>query len=51
MELIREAAVRPDRAVVVVTHDHRVYRFGDRMLVMSDGRVERVTTPAEFERG
>jgi putative ABC transport system ATP-binding protein len=48
MGLIREAAVRPDRAVVVVTHDHRVYRFGDRMLVMSDGRVERVTTPAEF---
>jgi putative ABC transport system ATP-binding protein len=49
MGLIREAAVRPDRAVVVVTHDHRVYRFGDRMLVMSDGRVDRVTTPAEFE--
>jgi putative ABC transport system ATP-binding protein len=51
MGLIREAAVRPDRAVVVVTHDHRVYRFGDRMLVMNDGRVERVTTPAEYEQG
>jgi putative ABC transport system ATP-binding protein len=49
MSLIREAAVRPDRAVVVVTHDHRVYRFGDRMLVMSDGRVDRVTTPAAYE--
>jgi putative ABC transport system ATP-binding protein len=49
MELIREVAVRPDRAVVVVTHDHRVFRFGDRMLVMSDGRVEQVTTPAEYE--
>jgi putative ABC transport system ATP-binding protein len=50
MGLIREVAVRPDRAVVVVTHDHRVFKFGDRMLVMTDGRVERVTTPAEYEQ-
>jgi putative ABC transport system ATP-binding protein len=49
MGLIREVAVRPDRAVVVVTHDHRVFKLGDRMLVMSDGRVDRVTTPAEYE--
>src|SRR5581483_11787337 len=47
MELIRRVAVQPDRSVIVVTHDHRVYRFGDRMILMSDGRVERVTTPAE----
>ena len=49
MGLIREAVVRPDRAVIVVTHDPRVYKFGDRMVLMSDGRVERVTTPAEYE--
>jgi putative ABC transport system ATP-binding protein len=49
MSLIREAVVRPDRAVIVVTHDPRVYKFGDRMVLMSDGRVERVTTPAEYE--
>ncbi|HEY1377229.1 MAG TPA: ABC transporter ATP-binding protein [Gemmataceae bacterium] len=48
MGLIREVAVQPDRAVIVVTHDPRVYRFGDRMVLMSDGRVERVTTPAEY---
>ena len=27
MELLREAAVRPDRAVVVVTHDNRVFQL------------------------
>ena len=35
--------------MIVVTHDPRVYKFGDRMVLMSDGRVERVTTPAEYE--
>ena len=50
MELVRRVAVQPDRAVVVVTHDHRVYKFGDRMVLMSDGHVERVTTPAEYEQ-
>ena len=42
MELMREAAVRPDRAVVVVTHDNRVFGFGDRIAYMDDGRVVRV---------
>jgi putative ABC transport system ATP-binding protein len=42
MELMREAAVRPDRAVVVVTHDNRVFGFGDRIAHMDDGRVIRV---------
>jgi putative ABC transport system ATP-binding protein len=35
-------AVQPDRAVIVVTHDSRVFEFGDRIVYMSDGRVERV---------
>jgi putative ABC transport system ATP-binding protein len=42
MELIRRVAVQPGRAVIVVTHDSRVYGFGDRIVTMSDGRVERV---------
>ena len=44
MELIRRVAVGPDRAVIVVTHDSRVYKFGDRIVSMSDGKVERVET-------
>jgi putative ABC transport system ATP-binding protein len=39
MELLGRAAVRPDRAVVVVTHDNRVFRFGDRIARMDDGRI------------
>ena len=52
MELIRKVAVQPGRATVVVTHDNRVFELGDRMIFMSDGRVERVTTdvPGRSER-
>jgi putative ABC transport system ATP-binding protein len=42
MELLRRVAVQPDRAVIVVTHDSRVFEFGDRIVHMNDGRVERV---------
>jgi putative ABC transport system ATP-binding protein len=42
MELIRNVAVQPDRAVVVVTHDSRVYDFGDRIVSMTDGRIESI---------
>jgi putative ABC transport system ATP-binding protein len=44
MELIRKVAVQPDRAVIVVTHDSRVYEFGDRIVSMADGRIENVET-------
>jgi putative ABC transport system ATP-binding protein len=39
MELIRELALRPDRVAVVVTHDARVFDFGDRIITLEDGRV------------
>ena len=42
MELMKEAAVKPDRAVVVVTHDNRVFHFGERIAHMDDGRIVRV---------
>lgn len=42
MQLIRDVAVQQDRAVIVVTHDSRVYRFGDRIIRMSDGHVDSV---------
>jgi putative ABC transport system ATP-binding protein len=49
LELIRRVAVQPDRAVIVVTHDNRVFDFGDRIVFMSDGRIERVETPSTKE--
>ena len=39
MELIKQVAVEPGRAVIVVTHDSRVYEFGDRKVEMSDGQI------------
>jgi putative ABC transport system ATP-binding protein len=47
MELLRRVAVQPERAVIVVTHDNRVFRFGDRIIHMSDGRVEKVEVPRQ----
>ncbi len=43
MELIQRIAVQPDRAVIVVTHDTRVYSFADRIASMEDGRIDAVT--------
>ena len=42
MTLLKDSAVRSDRAVVVVTHDNRVFQFGDRIAHMDDGRVVKV---------
>jgi putative ABC transport system ATP-binding protein len=47
MELLRAVAVRPDRAVVVVTHDNRVFHFGDRIAHMDDGRIVEVEEPTD----
>jgi putative ABC transport system ATP-binding protein len=47
MTLIQSVAVQPDRAVIVVTHDSRIYEFGDRTVEMSDGCVERVVEGVE----
>lgn len=46
MELLRDAAVRPDRAVIVVTHDNRVFPFGERIAHMDDGRIIQIEEQA-----
>lgn len=47
MELLRQVAVQPGRAVIIVTHDSRVYKFGNRIISMTDGRIDEthVQTP------
>jgi putative ABC transport system ATP-binding protein len=42
MELLRDVAIDNNRAVIVVTHDNRVFGFGDRIAHMDDGHIERV---------
>ena len=42
MELMRQLAVDSERAVIVVTHDARIFDFADRIAYMDDGRITRV---------
>ncbi len=42
MELLRRVALQSDRSVIVVTHDNRVFSFGDRIIHMDDGVVTHV---------
>jgi putative ABC transport system ATP-binding protein len=44
MELLRAVAVSGDRALVVVTHDARIFEFADRIAKMDDGHIERIVT-------
>lgn len=39
MTMLQELASAPGRAVVVVTHDSRIYSFADRIVTMSDGQI------------
>lgn len=50
MELMRELAVGEDRALLVVTHDARIFEFADRIALMADGVITRVVnSPEEME--
>lgn len=39
MQLLRDLAVRADRAAIIVTHDPRVYPFADTIVQMEDGLI------------
>jgi putative ABC transport system ATP-binding protein len=48
MELLRNATGK-DRALIVVTHDARIFEFSDRIAKMDDGRIEKIVhSPAEL---
>jgi len=42
MELLRRVAQSSERALVVVTHDARIFNFADRIAHMDDGRIENI---------
>lgn len=39
MQTIRDLACIEKRCVIVVTHDNRIFKYGDRIACMSDGKV------------
>ena len=51
MELLREVALQEGRALVVVTHDARIFGFADRIARMDDGRIEQVVKSANELNG
>jgi putative ABC transport system ATP-binding protein len=51
MELISGLAVRPDRVVLVVTHDQRVYPYADRIATMEDGQIVSIEARQRGEIG
>jgi putative ABC transport system ATP-binding protein len=42
LELFRSAARSPDRAVMIVTHDNRIFSYADRIARMDDGEIVEV---------
>ncbi|MEO6434947.1 MAG: ABC transporter ATP-binding protein [Tepidisphaeraceae bacterium] len=42
MEMLKAVAFKEDRALVIVTHDARIFEFADRIARMDDGRVVRI---------
>lgn len=49
MELLAAEAVRPERAVIVVTHDSRIFNFADMIARMDDGRIVGVESQSHTE--
>jgi len=52
MRLLRTAALREERALIIVTHDQRIFGFADRIAKMEDGQIkEIVNDPQELMAG
>jgi putative ABC transport system ATP-binding protein len=52
MEMLRTLAAGSDRAIIVVTHDNRIFSFADRIAHIADGRISHidVATAASITR-
>lgn len=42
VQQLHDVGRQSDRAVIIVTHDTRIFEFGDRIIQMEDGRVEQI---------
>jgi putative ABC transport system ATP-binding protein len=49
VQILRQAALAPGRAVIVVTHDTRIFRFADNIARMEDGRIGSMRSAAHGE--
>ena len=49
MSLLKSIALQHDRALVIVTHDARIFGFADRIAEMDDGHIIKISTTASPE--
>jgi putative ABC transport system ATP-binding protein len=42
MQLLQEISQSENRSVIVVTHDHRIFSFANRVVEMDDGRISNI---------
>lgn len=42
VEQLCKVGKHPDRAVIIITHDSRIFEFGDRIVHMEDGKVDQI---------
>jgi putative ABC transport system ATP-binding protein len=42
IELLRTVALGAERALIIVTHDARIFAFADRIAIMDDGRITNI---------
>jgi putative ABC transport system ATP-binding protein len=47
MALPRTMALSEERALVIVTHDARIFEFADRIAMMNDGRIDKIVHSAD----
>ena len=50
MDLLRDVAKSPDRALIIVTHDPRIFEFADRIARMDDGKIIEIVDSSNKER-
>jgi len=47
LRLLKGVALQEDRALVIVTHDSRIFGFADRVATMDDGKIVTIGKPSE----
>ena len=50
LELFRQVARSPERAVIIVTHDNRIFSYADRIARMDDGEIVEVNEQLHSEQ-
>ncbi|MFQ6006014.1 MAG: ABC transporter ATP-binding protein [Woeseia sp.] len=50
MNILRDVAQTPDRALIVVTHDTRILDFADRVAIMDDGKISDILAGKNVKR-